>query len=243
MPRYQQSIVFQRCTIINRRLRSRFARVNGVLLFLSAFNSAILTSKPSKSGGCQKKCLLTRTLESSAGPEGAAEEVPDLLHAVAPPPHHAEPQQGTAEESKAGRLRNGRTGGGYVERNACSADSIVISSRGFREDRIGTIKGHAGGGSTETSRGEVHSLNHLAIDSDEVAEIDSKAARTRTCGRSEVGKRDCIQRRRHRCKGKGAGKTGTTAAVDRRPDAEAGIGRIGMARGPAQGADLCIAGY
>ena len=69
MPRYQQSIVFQRCTIINRRLRSRFARVNGVLLFLSAFNSAILTPKPSKSGGCQKKCLLTRTLNLQRGPK------------------------------------------------------------------------------------------------------------------------------------------------------------------------------
>jgi hypothetical protein len=45
MPRYQQSVVFQRCTTINRRLRSRFARVNGDLPLLSAFNSPILAPK------------------------------------------------------------------------------------------------------------------------------------------------------------------------------------------------------
>ena len=57
MPRYQQSIAFERCATINRRLRSRFARVNGDLPLLSALNSAILAPKPSASGECRVKGL------------------------------------------------------------------------------------------------------------------------------------------------------------------------------------------
>jgi hypothetical protein len=154
-------------------------------------------------------------------------------------------KQATTRSHQAGQTgTNDRAGdSGYVETHASSADSVVIRTRGEREDNIGTIKGHARGGSTQTSRTEGHSGNLLAIGSHEVAEIDTKRPGTRTSGRPEESKRDRVQGRCHCCKGKGAGNTATAGAGDRRPDAKAGIGRIGMGSRPAQGADLRVTGY
>src|SRR5215472_12599903 len=112
--------------------------------------------------------------------------------------HYAEPQQGAAEESEAARLRDGRTGGAYVERNKVSADSVVIATRAEREDGNAATKALGDGCSAQTSRSEGHAGNHFAIGSREWAEVESKGAGTGTSGRSEERKIDLILRRRHR---------------------------------------------
>src|SRR5215472_13446229 len=111
--------------------------------------------------------------------------------------HYAEPQQGAAEESEAARLRDGRTGGAYVERNEVSADSVEIATRAEREDGNAATKALGDGCSTQTSRTEGHAGNHFAIGRREGAEIERKAAGTRTGGRSEEAKIDLILSRRH----------------------------------------------
>lgn len=187
--------------------------------------------------------------ESTAAPEGAAEEGAGFVYTrlrrrrITPNPNNALPRRARL----AGRLRSSsRSSRGHVENNVYSVDSVVNSTRSTREYGIGPVKVRVREVSIpveKTSRSVGDSFNHLAICSLEVAEIDNKRARTRTIGRSEEGKRDRVQRRCHLCKGISAGKTGTSGAGDGRPNAEAEIGRIGMGRGPAQGADQRIARF
>ena len=68
--------------------------------------------------------------------------------------------------------------------NACSTDGVVISTRGLREDRIGTIEAHAGGRSTKTSRGEGHTITSPSTVTKSPRLIE--AAKTRTIGRSVI---------------------------------------------------------
>jgi hypothetical protein len=71
--------------------------------------------------------------ESSAALSGAAEEVPHSSPAVATTPDHTEPQERTAQESKAGRLTNRkRISGGYVENDGSSSAESVVQITGTR---------------------------------------------------------------------------------------------------------------
>src|SRR5215469_17141310 len=134
----------------------------------------------------------TRRCRHASNPSGRRM----LLHAVAATQHYAEPQQGTAKESEASRLRNLRTGGGYVENNAVSADSVEIASRAEREGGNAIHKALSDGCSAQTSRTEGHAGNHFAIGRGEGAKIERERA-TRSVA-SKKAKIDVIQRRRHR---------------------------------------------
>ena len=122
------------------------------------------------------------------------------LHALAATQHYAEPQKGSAKNGKAGRLRSGC---GYVENNAVSADSVERATRAEREGGNAIHKALSDGCSAQTSRTEGHAGNHFAIGRREGAEIERERA-TRSVASKEA-KIDVIQRRRHRCKTKGAG--------------------------------------
>jgi len=133
----------------------------------------------------------------------------------------------------------------YIESNGCSAESVEIITRthAAREGRSATSKWDAGEVATSIKKisGKIaHACNRLAIDGREVAEFDIKRARPRTSGWSGEAKRDPIQRRRHGWKTKGARNAGRRGAGGSRggwPNAEAGIGRIGMGTLRAHGAD------
>src|SRR5215831_17560022 len=118
------------------------------------------------------------------------------LHPVAATQHYAEPQQGTAKESEASRLRNLGTGGGYVENNAVSADSVERATRAEREGGNAIHKALSDGCSAQTSRTEGHAGNHFAIGRREGAEIErERATRSVASKKAEI---DMILRRRHR---------------------------------------------